>query len=82
MTKEGISLFFVFAAHQSQIRGVAIDGINQQVITAGADCNLKVCLLKAVVGKRCTELTWCAYLASFFAVLEFQGQKPSSHTNL
>ncbi|XP_068725814.1 WD repeat-containing protein 36-like [Montipora capricornis] len=34
-------------AHQSQIRGVAIDGINQQVITAGADCNLKFWNFKA-----------------------------------
>ena len=25
------------------MRGVAIDGLNQQVMTAGADCNLKVC---------------------------------------
>lgn len=32
-----------FPAHQSQVRGVAIDGLNQQVMTAGADCKLKVC---------------------------------------
>ena len=37
-----VCLFF-FPAHQSQVRGVAIDGLNQQVMTAGADCKLKVC---------------------------------------
>ena len=29
-------------AHSGHVRGVAIDGLNQQVITAGADCKLKV----------------------------------------
>lgn len=32
----------MFLAHSSQVRGVAIDGLNQQVITAGADRNVKV----------------------------------------
>ncbi|XP_074612173.1 WD repeat-containing protein 36-like [Acropora palmata] len=34
-------------AHQSQVRGVAIDGLNQQVMTAGADCKLKFWNFKA-----------------------------------
>ena len=37
-----IFLSFVFSAHNGQVRGVAIDNINQQVMTAGADCKLKV----------------------------------------
>ncbi|KAJ7356168.1 WD repeat-containing protein 36 [Desmophyllum pertusum] len=34
-------------AHSGHVRGVAIDSLNQQVITAGADCNLKFWNFKA-----------------------------------
>jgi len=34
-------------AHSGHVRGVAIDGLNQQVITAGADCKLKFWNFKA-----------------------------------
>ncbi|XP_022806762.1 WD repeat-containing protein 36-like [Stylophora pistillata] len=34
-------------AHNGQVRGVAIDNINQQVMTAGADCKLKFWNFKA-----------------------------------
>lgn len=32
----------LISAHSGRIRGLAIDGVNQQVITAGADCKVKV----------------------------------------
>ena len=37
--------FILISAHNGHVRGVAIDSLNQQVITAGADCNLTVHLL-------------------------------------
>lgn len=32
----------LISAHSDRIRGLAIDSVNQQVITAGADCKVKV----------------------------------------
>ena len=38
----------LISAHSGRIRGLAIDSVNQQVITAGADCKVKVQIIELV----------------------------------
>jgi hypothetical protein len=39
----------LIVAHRNSIRGVAIDGINQQLLTASADCKLKVGIIIIII---------------------------------